>query len=162
MVRQRFSIAALMAIVVIAGLNLMVYREVGQELLEMPPFFLALLTIDIGLFRNLVRPKAASGKFLGMVIGGLTSVMLALLYCVSQFRGPFFSPGAIGRMVRAILPASHEVVSSNRNLTLIEFATIDFLGIVVILLGGWLAGRSWRRGPVRSSRAAEPSPLTES
>jgi hypothetical protein len=170
--REPFSIAALMAIVVIVALDMIVYREIGQ-LLAIPFFFLAVLTINIGFYRILVRPKSPRKTFLGMVIGGLPAAVFALLYSGSKFRSSFTRPGFIGRQIRSVLidwnpflpsdrlslPAPLVWLSNDRNLILVESAIVDGLGIAMILAGGWLAGRRWRREPDRPPEATVAAPL---
>ena len=73
---NKLSIAALMRLTILASLNLVMGRVVGdwQTVLH-PLFFLSILTIDLGLYALMVYSGTLNKTLIGMMLGGLAAVL---------------------------------------------------------------------------------------
>ncbi len=102
---NKLSTAALMRLTILASLNLIMGRVVGnwQTVLH-PLFFLTILTIDLGLYALMVYSGTLNKTLIGMMLGGLTAVIGAIAFAGSgpssfSYGGPFL--GVAQRLERS-------------------------------------------------------------
>ncbi len=101
---NKLSTAALMRLTILASLNLLMGRVVGDwETVLHPLFFLSILTIDLGLYALMVYSGTLNKTLIGMMLGGLVAVLGVIAYAGIgsvglQLRRPVLGGDAAGRV----------------------------------------------------------------
>jgi hypothetical protein len=173
---NKLSTAALMRLTILASLNLLLTRLVdGWEILLHPWFFFPVVTLNLGLYAIMVYAGILNTRLIGMMLGGLAAT-LATIACVGMDATAFMFGGPFAQIGELILTHLNQMSSGwllellplrsapggrlrvgQDQLALIGYLVVDLLGVVAILLGGWLG----RRRPPPGSRAdvtTRPSP----
>lgn len=152
---NKLSTAALMRLTILASLNLLLGRLVGRwDILLHPWFFLVVVTLNLGLYAIMVYTGTLNKTLIGMMLGGLVATLGTLAYTgmgppAFMYDGPFRE---IGRLVESLLnraivamPARVYAGSPLRLrydwVSMIGYLVVDLAGLIVILVGGWLARR---------------------
>ena len=161
---NKLSTAALMRLTVLASLNLIMLRLVGQwDILLHPWFFLPMVTLDLGLYSVMVYSGTLNKTLIGMMLGGLAATLGTLVY---TGMGPlaFVNGGPLVRlggfvMESAVNPAllalPQRIYAGGPlrlgyyQLSLLANSLIDALGLVAIVTGGVLARLLQARFPGR-------------
>ena len=162
---NKLSTAALMRLTVLASLNLIMLRLVGQwDILVHPWFFLSMVTLDLGLYSVMVYSGTLNKTLIGMMLGGLTATLGTLVYTgmgpsAFAYGGPirlgdFVMESAVNPALLA-LPERAYTGGPLRlwyyQLSLLGNSLIDALGLVAIVTGGVLARFLQVRFPGRDS-----------
>jgi hypothetical protein len=169
---NKLSIAALMRLTVLASLNLIMLRLVGEwDTLLHPWFFLSMVTVDLGLYSVMVYSGTLNKTLIGMMLGGLAATLGTLVYTgigASAFAGggplvrlgDFVMESAVNPALLA-LPERAYTGGPLRlwyyQLSLLGNSLIDALGLVAIVTGGVLARLLQARLPGRDSPSAASS-----
>jgi hypothetical protein len=157
----KWSTGALMRVIVPVALELVVFQDVWTIVL-IPPVAIGLLSVNLGFFFALVRPRSWESRILGMLLGGIAAVFVTVFLIFLEIR--FSQPGVIGSRVVALVgsrvdalvdPAS--VMASilrflSEHTFAIDGALLIALGVAMILAGGSLD--HWVRGRVTERRAS--------
>jgi hypothetical protein len=163
---NKLSTAALMRLTVLASLNLIMFRLVGQwDILLHPWFFLSMVTLDLGLYAVMVYSSTRNKTLIGMMLGGLAATLGTLVY-TGMGASAFASGGPLVRLgdfvmesaVNPALLALPQHTYAGRplrlrydQLSLLGNCLIDALGLVAIVTGGVLARILQARFPGRDS-----------
>ena len=166
---NKLSTAALMRLTVLASLNLIMLRLVGQwEILLHPWFFLSMVTLDLGLYSVMVYTGTLNKTLIGMMLGGLAATLGTLVYTgmgASALEGPLFRLGdfVMESAVNPALLALPQRIYAGGPLGPLHYwllgsSLIDALGLVAIATGGVLARLLQAKFPGRGSPpTASPS-----
>jgi hypothetical protein len=158
----KWSVGAIMLVIVPIALQI-VLLEGAWAIVLIPPVTIGLLTINLGLFFVLVRPRSWQPRIIGMMIGGVAASLASALFLAWEFRsGP---PGAIGWYVRSWLEGWSVALADpgggtasllrtiGHNTLVIEAGMADLLGAAMIWVSGSL-DQEYRRQAER--RRGEP------
>lgn len=78
---NKLSTAALMRLTILASLNLIMGRVVGNWLLLAHPlFFLTMVTLDLGLYAIMVYSGSLNWNLIGMMLGGLLAIVAVVMF----------------------------------------------------------------------------------
>src|SRR5262249_53832236 len=78
---NKLSTAALMRLTILASLNLIMVRLVGDWVTILPPlFFLMIVTLDLGLYGLMVYSGTLNQTLIGMMLAGLAGVLLVIAF----------------------------------------------------------------------------------
>jgi hypothetical protein len=163
---NKLSIAALMRLTVLASLNLIMLRLVGQwDILLHPWFCLTMVTLDLGLYSVMVYSGTLNKTLIGMMLGGLAATLGTLVY-TGIGASAIANGGPLGRlgafvMESAVNPAllalPQRIYAGGPlrfryyQLSRLGNSLIDALGLVAIVTGGVLARLLQARFPGRDS-----------
>jgi hypothetical protein len=170
---NKLSTAALMMLTVLVSLNLIMLRLVGQwEILVHPWFFLAMVTLDLGLYSVMVYSGTLNKTLIGMMLGGLAGTLGTLLY-TGMGASAIWNGGPLVRLGNLVMESAVNpaLLALPKNiyaggplrlrydqLSLLGNSLIDALGLLAIVTGGVLARLLEARFPGRDSPpAAFPS-----
>lgn len=165
---NKLSIAALMRLTILASMNLIMGRVVGDwEIMLHPLFFLSILTIDLGLYALMVYSGTLNKTLIGMMLGGLAGVFAVIAFAglgasaFTYYGGPFAGvaqlvEALINRVLRANSPSfsgpPFRIPWDWRSV--VGYAVADLAGLIPIAVGGIAArvlqGRARRRDPATS------------
>jgi hypothetical protein len=163
---NKLSTAALMRLTVLASLNLIMLRLVGQwDILLHPWFFLSMVTLDLGLYSVIVYSGTLNKTLIGMMLGGLAATLGTLVYTgigASAFAygsplvrlGDFVMVSAVNPALLALpqrIYAGGPLRFGYYRLSLLGNSLVDTLGLVAIVTGGVLARLLQARFPGRDS-----------
>jgi hypothetical protein len=151
---NKLSTAALMKLTVLASLNLIMLRLVGEwDILLHRWFFLSIVTVDLGLYSLMVYSGTLNKTLIGVMLGGLTATLGTLMY--TGMGAPAIANG--GPLVRlggfvmesavnpGLLALPERIYEGGPlwlrydQLSLLGNCLIDALGLVAIATGGVLA-----------------------
>jgi hypothetical protein len=150
---NKLSTAALMRLTVLASLNVIMLRLVGQwEILLHPWFFLSMVTLDLGLYSVMVYSGTLNKTLIGMMLGGLAATLGTLVY-TGMGASAIANGGPLVRLgdfvVESVInPALMELPQRLYaggplrlwyHKSLLGNSLIDALGLVAIVTGGVLA-----------------------
>jgi hypothetical protein len=163
---NKLSTAALMRLTVLASLNLIMLRLVGQwDILLHPWFCLTMVTLDLGLYSVMVYSGTLNKTLIGMMLGGLAATLGTLVY-TGIGASAIANGGPLGRlgafvMESAVNPAllalPQRIYAGGPlrfryyQLSRLGNSLIDALGLVAIVTGGVLARLLQARFPGRNS-----------
>jgi hypothetical protein len=169
---NKLSTAALMRLTILASLNLLMGRLVGGwDILLHPWFFLAIVTLNLGLYAVMVYTGSLNTTLVGMMVGGLaatlgTIALVGMDAAAFLYGGPFQE---IGELVVSLLNRALEAMPAQAELggplripydwiLLIGYLVFDVAGLIVIIAGGWFARRQRSRIRQQDAAPAGPSP----
>jgi hypothetical protein len=161
---NKLSTAALMRLSVLASLNLIMLRLVGQwDILLHPWFFLSMVTLDLGLYSVMVYSGMLNKTLIGMMLGGLAATLGTLVY-TGIGASAFANGGPLDRLSEfvmesavnpALLALPQRIYAGGPlrlyQLSLLGCSLMDALGLVAIVTGGVLARLLQARFPGRNS-----------
>ena len=164
---NKLSTAALMRLTILASLNLVMGRVVGdwQTVLH-PLFFLSILTIDLGLYALMVYSGTLNKTLIGMMLGGLAGVfgVIALAGSDPMAFGYGSPMEGVTRAIESLIDRTVWAFSSTPSrppfrfdwdLRLaVAYIVSDLAGLILIAVGGMTA----RVLQARSERRSTPSP----
>jgi hypothetical protein len=155
-----------MTLTVLASLNLIMLRLVGQwDVLLHPWFFLSMVNLDLGLCSVMVYSGTLNKTLIGMMLGGVAATLGTLVYTgfgASAIRnggplvrlGDFVMESAVNPALLALpqrVYAGGPLRLRYYQLSLLGNSLIDALGLVAIVTGGELARLLQARFPGRDS-----------
>jgi hypothetical protein len=158
---NKISTAVLMWFIALVAIELAAFHGVWFIILA-PPITMAVLTINLGVFFLMVRPKLLEARIIGMMLGGLVACFATVLGVIPEPLGMFDHLQNVLYTGASSLPDPQGVIarslrSLGRNFYIFYFAVLDVLGVAIIWAGGWLGNR-WRRRRVHT-RATVASTL---
>jgi hypothetical protein len=166
---NKLSTAALMRLTVLASLNLIMLRLVGQwEILLHPWCFLSMVTLDLGLSSVMTYSGPRNKTLIGMMLGGLAATLGTLVYtgmgasafAYGQFRlGDLVMEFAVNPALLSLpqrIYAGGPLRLRHDQLSLLGNSLIDALRLVAIVTGGALARLLQARFPGRDADAPRP------
>jgi hypothetical protein len=162
----KWSTGALMKVIVPVALELVLFQEVWHIVL-MPPVTIVFLTLNLGLFFVLVRPRSWETRIVGMMLGGIAaSFALFAYYMMSGFQGDLV--GILGKFAREGLENWQQSLGNPTGdfagvLRLIRQHMTEIEGVVVVIIGValiWACGRldEWTRVRWAGGQGPIPSP----
>ncbi len=150
---NKLSTAALMRLTILAAMDLLLGRVLGQwDIVLHPWIFLSVVTINLGLYAIMVYTGTLNRTLIGMMLGGLVATLGTL--SLTGMAPPAFMIGGpfhgIGREVTSLLNRVLEAMPGQVNagkplrfrseaLNLIGYAVVDVVGLMVIVTGGGIA-----------------------
>jgi hypothetical protein len=164
---NKLSIAALMRLTILASMNLIMGRVVGNwENMLHPLFFLSILTIDLGLYALMVYSGTLNKTLIGMMLGGLAGVLGLVAWHPASFG--YDSPlWEVSHRVESLIDAVIRRLSSTpppvpfrfpwQWATAAGYIAVDLAGLVLIAAGGITARVLQARSPGRDIPAPPPS-----
>jgi hypothetical protein len=137
-------------LVVLAALNLLLFRSVWWILL-FPPVALVAVIVNLGLACTWVRPRSLNRGILAAMGAGLVAVVGSLAY-LAQVR---FRAHLAGVVLQAlpdpVSTALHDSLMEAFVIPLLDFALVVAIGITAMVVAGWLA---WPRSRARHVTSA--------
>jgi hypothetical protein len=88
------STGALMRLMVLIALELVLFQGVWY-IVWLPPITMMIVTLNLGLYLVVIRPRHLNSTAVGMMIAGLIAVLLVAAYSAVQFQVPW-PPGSAG------------------------------------------------------------------
>jgi hypothetical protein len=162
----KVSIRSIMLFVVLVALQLAAFQGVWL-ILVIPPITIAFLTLNLGLFFLVARPKAMDTRIEGMLLGGVAGVFTTIwpltmraITILDDFHTALVNwistlPNQQGPTATALRFLSH-------NRLVIGCALLDILGLAMIWAGGCIESRlRSRRVQVRAPKATARPPLDD-
>jgi hypothetical protein len=146
----KLSTRELMRLVVLAACNMLLFRGIWW-ILKYPPVTLVVVILNLALIGTFVRPRSLNRAFIAAIWAGLFVVIAATTYLAdARFRAVMASMilEAVPETLYKALPSS---VRSASGIQLLDFAILDALGIVAMVLAAWLAR------PRRPARPGTPA-----
>ncbi len=163
---NKLSIAALMRLTILASMNLIMGRVVGNwETMLHPLFFLSILTIDLGLYALMVYSGTLNKTLIGMMLGGLAGVLGLVAWHPESFGfgGPVWD---VSRLVESLIDVVIRRLSSTppplpfrlpwQWARAAGFIALDLAGLVLIAAGG-IAARVLQASSRRRDPSASPT-----
>jgi hypothetical protein len=164
---NKLSIAAMMRLTILASMNLIMGRVVGNwETMLHPLFFLSILTIDLGLYALMVYSGTLNKTLIGMMLGGLAGVLGLVASHPASFG--YDSPlWEVSLRVESLIDAVIRRLSSTSPPVPFRFPwqwataagciTVDLAGLILIAAGGITARVLQASSPGRDTPAPRPS-----
>jgi hypothetical protein len=167
---NKLSIAALMRLTILASMNLIMGRVVGNwGIMLHPLFFLSILTIDLGLYALMVYSGTLNKTLIGMMLGGLAAVFGVIAFAGAgasafAYGGPF--PGLVQQLESLINTVLQALSSSPPQPPfrfawdwhiVVGYAAVDLVGLILIAAGGITARVLQGKSLGRDTPAPRPS-----
>ncbi len=171
---NKLSIAAMMRLTILASMNLLLVRLVGNWLIVMHPiFFLSMMTIDLGLYAIMVYTGSLNRTLIGLMLGGSASVLMIIVLTGSR-ASSFTNPGPFQPVTAQVEWAVNKLRKPPPNAfpwnpapsfrfswesqSLVGYLVTDAAGLVLIACGGVLA-RLLQSSGAAQGRQASPHTL---
>jgi hypothetical protein len=166
---NRLSTAALMRLTILASLNLLLGRFVGDDWLLHPVFFLSLVTLNLGLYALMVYSGTLNKTLIAMMAVGLAGV-LGVIACQSLRVWEFTFLGSFRPLARRIEEVTRGVIELFPDAGFtppsrqfwgwhgveVAYIVVDAIGLAAILAAGGLASALQTR--LRHRETATTSP----
>jgi hypothetical protein len=171
---NKLSTAALMRLTILASLNLVLARVVGDiDILLHPWFFLVIVTLNLGLYAIMVYSGSLNTSLIGAMLGGLAATLGTIAYTgmdstAFMYGGPFQELGRSveSLLARALVAVQIPVSPSRRGplgltgdqVARLGYLAVDALGLSLIAIGGWSARRLHGRQKRPDAETVVPPP----
>ncbi len=169
---NKLSTAALMRLTILASLDLLLGRLVGDwGILLHPLFFLIIVTLNLGLYAVMVYTGTLNLTLIGMMSSGLAATLLTLAYTGISPRtfllhgGPFqVIWGPLQSLLNGVVTALPASVYAGGPLSLsgyalqfIGYALAGAAGLILIIAGGLIARAMNKEPRTPDTSTASPS-----
>jgi hypothetical protein len=144
------STRELLRLVVLAALNLLLFRSIWW-ILMWPPVALCAVIVNLGLACIWVRPRSLNRAILAAMGAGLVAVVCSLAYLAEMKFRAGIAGAILQSLPESLYKALPDALRSASGIQVFDFAILDAIGIAAMVVSGWLA---WPRTRVRRVSSA--------
>jgi hypothetical protein len=144
------STRELLRLVVLAALNLLLFRGIWWILMWSPVALVAVI-VNLGLVCTWVRPRTLNRAILASMGAGLAVILGSLAYLADASFRARLAGWILQALPDRLYYALPDTLRTASGIQLLDFAILDAIGIGAMLVAGWLAWPRRSAPPVASA-----------